>query len=237
MAGEPQETIDRGAGSAPFKAKSLTLSKHTDYDKDHLPPALGRLNPKSLSNPDALTGVKPGTDTTWIKGIKTLLVNENLIADVKGFEQRNVFEDQTETIHGETKLTYVHGRDVTVGDEDNLAVNGTQEKFVLGQSEETYIGHHEVTAPSEFETKLWEGGFTAVETKAVVAALAIRGSECVFKVQDAEFAAVKTSAHEFAETWFTQEGEAGALHDSVGAAADASPLVNLGLELGPGHIP
>ena len=166
-----------------------------------------------------------------------MLVDENLIANIKGFERRDVFEDQTETIHGETKLTYVHGRDVSVGDEDNLAVNGTQEKFVLGQSEETYVGHHEVNAPSEFEWKLWEGGFTGAETKAVVAALAVRGTEVVFKIQDAEFALVETSAHAFAECWFGQKGEVGALHDSIGAAMDASPLINLGLELGPGHIP
>ena len=134
-------TADSAANSAIFKAKSLTLSQHVDYDEDHLPPALGRLNPKSLSQPDALSGVQPGTDTTWIKGIKTLLVDENLIANIKGFERRDVFEDQTETIHGETKLTYVHGRDVSVGDEDNLAVNGRQEKFV--EASETFLKKEE----------------------------------------------------------------------------------------------
>jgi hypothetical protein len=235
MADKPAGTIDRQ--NPPFQAKSLTLTEHVKYDKDHLPPALGRLNPKNLATAEALTGMTPGTDATWIKGTKTLLVNVDHIEDIKGAETRNVFEDQTETIHGETKLTYVHGRDVTVGDEDNLSVNGTQEKFVLGQSEETYVGHHEVNVPSEFEWKLWEGGFTAAETKGVVAALAVRGTEVAFKVQDAEFALVKTSAHEFADSWFTQEGEAAGLFDKIGAAMDASPLVNLGLELGPGHLP
>jgi hypothetical protein len=41
-------TLDRG--TPPFQAESPTLTEHVKYDKDHLPPALGKLNSQSLSN-------------------------------------------------------------------------------------------------------------------------------------------------------------------------------------------
>ena len=218
----------------PFQANLLVKTRDHAADKDHLPPSFGRLNAAAINSNDAIDGAIPGNDTKYVKGDYTSHLMNNSKKVIVQKETREVLEDQEETIHGETRLTYLHGRDAVVGDEDKLAVNGTQEKFVLGQSEENYVGHHEVHAPTEFETKNLESGLTLVELKFLGMGASVKGRETEVKIsgeKEAMFESFMAGLHEEASG---HKGEAIALSDKAAVTADANARADVLPDVGLG---
>jgi hypothetical protein len=230
-----EENTIPASGPTPFHAKSLKLpTGEHKANKDHLPPSFGNLDSANIASPTALKGILPGIDSTLVKGNYTRHVTSDSKVLVEGDDTHEVVKDQGETIHGETKLVYLHGRDVTIGDEDKLAVNGVQEKFVLGESEETYIGKHEVSVPWEFEHKLTETGLTLGELKFLGGSAIVRGREAAYSIQDMECSVFAVEGHILHEKVEAHEGKAAALTDKVSVTADANLRVNALPDVGVG---
>lgn len=188
LIGPPQATIPAFKGDLKIASWVNTMAN------DYKPPNFGHLNVANLGTPTALNGAPPGVDTKVITGSYTAKISEDSITEidknclslVHEDQKHEVMGDQIEKIHKKTELTYLHGRDVTVGDEDLLSVNGHQEIFVLGESEATYRAKHEVHVPFEFEMKATEQGLTVAELKFVGGAAVVRGREAVYKIRDLE---------------------------------------------------
>jgi hypothetical protein len=227
----PQE---HSKGKSPFGGELELETRPHKLDKDHLPPEFGRLNAAAISTPNALAGPPPGAETAYIKGKQTAHVTVDRTTIVDCNEDHTVFGTQQETIHGKTQLTYLDGRDVVVGNADQLSVNGTQEIFVLGESEETYVGKHEIHVPWEFERKLFEAGLTVSELKFMGGAISIRGREAAYTIQDLECAIFKAEEHILHEKAKAHEGTAAALTDTAAVTADVNARVDVAPDVGLG---
>lgn len=234
MSDEPS-TPQSNMSSTPFKARSLKLpTKKHKADKDHLPPSFKRLDAANMTSPTALSGAAAGIDSKYVDGKYTAQIMEDSKVNVLGDDTREVKGEQEETVHGETKLTYLDGRDVVVGNEDNLAVNGTQEIFVLGESEATYVGKHEVSAPFEFETKLVEAGLTGFELKFLGVGASVIGRESEVKIAGEKEALFESFMEGFHEEVHAHKGEAEALSDKAAVTADANARVDVLPDVGIG---
>ena len=108
------------------------------------------------------------------------------------------------------------------GDQDELTVNGYQEIFVTGESEETYLGTHEVNAPMEFEKKWLEAGATGAELKFLGIGASVIGREQEIKMYDEKEGLYQMVMKGFHEQAVGQKGEAKVMGNKVGTHADAN---------------
>jgi hypothetical protein len=224
------------AGPA-FKAPQ-TLTKEHEGRVDAAAPMWGVLVPAAISMPSAAADTLPGTDVKLVRGDMVEWVQKDKNVNILGNETRDVMKNQTETIHEMTTVLNVHERHVTVGVIEELQVNGVRKTLVTGESEEHYLMHHEVQAPTEFEKKTHEWGMTGGELKYV-------GVSWENILWDISVSAFNTDIdHErFVKLWESYDeagldkGSAIALKDAAAIQADVQPTANVGPETGPGHIP
>jgi hypothetical protein len=195
------------------------------------------LDRNNMPGPTALKGMKPGIEQTLVHGTQTAQIDEDRKILILQKEVREVVQTQDELIHGKSTLIYEHVRNVTVGDEDDLTVNGIQDIFVIGESEATYLGKHEVDAPFEFEKKMFEGGLTGFELKFLGLGASVIGRESEVKISGDKEALYEKFMEGFHEEAVGQKGEAKALGNKVGGHADANVKVNPAPEIGTTHIP
>jgi hypothetical protein len=234
MSEENEAPLKKSGADSTFNAKTLTITKEHGGKKDNEAPEWGKLSPAAIAQPSAVAQSLPGADVKVIHGdYNEYLLNEKN-TNVLGNEILNVQKDQTETIHLKSELTYVHGRGVMVGDLDELQVNGIQKKYVLGESEETYIRTHEVHAPDEFEVKHFEQGLTFVEFKLLGIGASVKGRESEVKISGDKEALYESFMTGFREEAKGHHGEVEAHSDKaatsleVNLRGNAAPDVGLG---------
>jgi hypothetical protein len=228
---------DAPAPAPAFKAPQ-TITKEHEGRTDAAAPMWGVLAPAAISMPSGTADTLPGTDVKLVRGDMVEWVQNDKNVNILGNENRDVMKNQTETIHEMTTVVNVHERHVTVGVVEELQVNGVRKTLVTGESEENYLMHHEMHAPTEFETKTHEWGATGGELKFV-------GVSWENKLWDIGISAFNTDIdHErLVKLWESYDeagldkGSAIALKDAAAIQADVQPTANVGPETGPGHIP
>lgn len=240
MAGTEEKEPDfyKPSEGTAFQAATLKLpTRSHKMDKDHEPPELATLDRNNMPSPTALKGMQPGIEQILVHGTQTTTIDKDRKMLILQNETREVMKNQDEVIHVKTTLTHEHGREVTVGDDDDLSVNGIQEIFVTGESEATYLGKHEVTVPWEFEKKFLEAGATAMELKFLGVGSSVKGRESEIKISGEKEALFESFMEGFHEEATGQKGEAKAMGNKVGVHADANVKVNPAPEIGLTHIP
>jgi hypothetical protein len=231
---EEEAPIRNSGGASPFQAKALTITREHGGKDDKEAPDWGRLNPRAIAQPSGLAEALPGQDVKVVNGDYNEHLMGNKATDILGNEVMTVAKNQTETVQQQTDLTYVHGRDIMVGDLDQLQVNGIQKKYVLGESEETYIRTHEVHAPDEFEIKHFESGMTFVEFKVLGVGASIKGRENEVKISGDKEAMVESFMEGLHEEVKAHHGEAEAHSDKaatsleINARGNAAPDIGIG---------
>ena len=226
--------VKKTSGEPIFRAKTLVITEEHGGKDDKASPDWGRLSPSSIAKPTGLASSLPGSDVKVVHGDYNEHLCDNKNTNVFKNETLNVMADQFETIQGATKLTYVHGRDAVIGDEDQIQVNGIQKTYVLGESEERYMQKHEVHAPEEFELKHFERGLTYVEFKLLGVGASVKGRESEVKVSGDENALYESFMKGFHEKANAQKAEAEALSDKAAITADANARVNALPDVGVG---
>ena len=226
--------ISNSGGASPFQANALTITREHGGKEDKELPDWGRLNPKAIAQPAGVAETLPGQDVKVIHGDYNEHLMVNKTTDIVGNETMTVAKNQTEIVQQQTSLTYVHGRDMMVGDLDQLQVNGIQKKYVLGESEETYLRTHEVHAPDEFEVKHFESGLTFVEFKVLGIGASIKGRESEVKIsgdKEALFECFMEGLHEEVKA---HHGEAEAHSDKAATSLEINARGNAAPDIGVG---
>ena len=231
-------TPNATVGPAPFRGNLTLPNRANSFDQDHLPPDFGNLDRANINRPTALSDCPPGIDQHRVNGISSTKIMQDSNTIINMNENRTVFQKQTEEIHNQATLTYLNGRDVTVGNADQLSINGTQELFCLGQSSEVWCMKHDESVPFDLGLKSVSTSISAGVLNLFGRAISVYYMQhylSVIKDDNSLFSDLKAGFH---EGMAGQQGEVKGMGNKVAAThLDANVKVNPAPEIGSTHIP
>ncbi|GGG97476.1 hypothetical protein [Silvibacterium dinghuense] len=217
-----------------FTGAWKVVTGQNSYEIDKAEAMLKSLQPASIAQAEALTGISPGAHQHIIRGDSVYHFLKNRLRYVDGNEGLFVKGTQTEQITKDAKLEYLADRKIGVKADDELSVFGQQDTYILGKSTEQYVGQHEVTAPEEFEWKQLERGFSALKLDLSTFGLDIHAANGDIHVVDAEATVFEAKGGTFKEIIEAQRMNvialivAGALELDVILRGDLAPDYGVG---------
>ena len=232
-----QSGSEQGEGKSEegvFSKFIKTITFDNSYKNDGKDPGFKTLNAASFDSTAAMSGMKAGTKQTKIKGDSIFHYMKNRFVIVDENDTLYVNGQQACTVKGNAQFlcssNYLRG----VSGNEDIRVNKDRTLIVLGTSEENYLGTHEVTAPSEFEWKSFERGFSFTKLDLMALGFDFHGAEITAKGADVDVGIDNAEGSAFhQEIKLTHEKEE-LFHTKVGFEADVLLRVDSLLDVGLG---
>ena len=216
-----------------FTKAVRTVTGQNGYETDKAEAAFKTLQASAVTSKSALSNIPSGVDQNNIRGMSVFHSEGDRTDLIDGKETLVVKETQKHTVFELSQLLYNDTRTVVIADDDMLTVHGEQQVFVVGESGHQFVGQHEVTAPTEFEWKTFEYGFTAYKVDMAVADVDVHGVGIDAHIADAELAIFKGRGGALEEVLKGQEGKGDAIQLEVSIEVDikgrGDVLVDVGI--------